>query len=216
MHSGAGPAAEELRPERSGGVSRSLQQAVHLDPEGPPLVALGLRQGRQGGDVADAGQVGVHSPVVQGPAARGGVGVELLAVQRQVGPEPVQGPAPELGAGRLIGRRVIVAPPATGQRRGAGGVVAAGGRQIVGELRVGLERLGPAPGGGGVTLRGVENRGQGQALGVVRGAVVASEDSRQAVGEGGELLGPGDPLGRRIAPVGPLRAELVSYAELGQ
>ena len=186
-------------------------------PRGPATRrALGLRQVRQGGDVADAGQVGVHSPVVQGPAARSSARCRAACGAAQVGPEPVQGPAPELGAGRAHRATGHPCParnrPAPRRRRRRSGRRPAGSSASFGSASNASARRRS----GGVTLRGVENRGQGHAFGVVRGAVVASEESRQAVGEGGELLGPGDPLGRRVAPVGPLRAELVSYAELGQ
>ena len=128
--------------------------------------------------------------------------------------EPAQGLRRELGLRRVVGGRVVLALAGGGQRGGAGGVVAVLGLAVVAELRVGGQRLGPEPGGGGVALRVVAHLGQGQALGVVPGAVVALEQGGQPRGQRRQPLGLRDPLRRGVAPAGPLRAQLVPLANI--
>jgi hypothetical protein len=70
-----------------------------------------------------------------------------------LGHEPDEGLAAELGLSRVIGLRVVLPLAGSGQCCGASGVVAVRTSTVVGEFRVGLERLGPEPGGSGIALR---------------------------------------------------------------
>ena len=133
-----------------------LQQGLDVRPQGLPGGTFLLGEFRQPGLVAQAGEVGIVLPVLQRlRAPRRDFG--LAAVERpgpggQLVLEPAEGLAAELGPRGLIGRRIVLPLTAAGQRGGAGGVVAVLGLAIVGQLGVGLERLGEEPGRGGVEL----------------------------------------------------------------
>ena len=116
-------------------------------------------------------------------AGLGRAGFEELRPGGQLGLQPAEGLAAELRPGGVVGRRVVLALPGGGQRRGAGGVVAVLGLAVVAELRVGLQGLGPEPGGGGVAFRVVAHLGQGQALGDVLGPVLPFEHGREPRGQ---------------------------------
>ena len=95
--------------------------------------------------------------------------IEHLGPGDQLALEPAEGLAAELGPRGLIGRRIILALTAAGQRGIAGGVVAVLGLAVVGQLGVGLERVGGEPGRGGVELAGVADLGEGEPFGGVGG-----------------------------------------------
>ena len=143
----------------------------------------------------------------------GRAGFEELRPGGQLGLEPVEGLAAELGLGGVVGRRVVLALAGGGQGGGAGGVVAVLGLAVVAELRVGLQGLGPEPGGGGMAFRVVAHLGQGQALGDVLRAGPPPSAGREPLGQRRQPLGLGNPLRRGIAPAGLLAAQFVPLAK---
>ena len=104
----------------------------------------------QGGGFADAGQVGVRLPVLEGlDDRRAGLGLacfEELGPGVALGLEPVEGLLPQFGPRCVGGGRVVLALAGGGQRRGAGGVVAVPGLAVVAELRVGPQGARPRAG----------------------------------------------------------------------
>src|SRR5262249_47033377 len=98
-----------------------------------------------------------------------------------------------------------------GQGGGAGGVVAAGSRQVNGQGCPGGKGVGAQPGGGGVEPLGgvLAQRGQGHRLAVGR-AVPAGQYARQAAVQGDQAFAVPDPGSRGITPAGLAAAQLVA------
>ena len=192
------------------------EERIDLRPERLPFLPLGLGELGQGLGVSDAGEVAILLPVIEGlgdeRAGLGRAGFEELRPGGELGLQPADRLLSELRPGGLIGRRVVLALPGCGQRRGAGGVVAVLGPAVVAELRVGFEGLGPEPGGGGVTFRVVAHLGQNQALEDVIGTVLPFQQGREPLGQRRQPFGVGNPLRRGIAPDWLLAAQVVPLA----
>ena len=110
---------------------------------------------------------------------------------------------------RVVERRFILALAATGQCRGAGGVVAVVGLHVIGQLRLSPKRLGPEPRRGPLEPLVVTDLGEVERLGGVAGLDLAGEDRRQPGRQGGLPLGRGqravDSLGEVGISSGPGR-----------
>ena len=212
-----GPDEAEARgaegPIGSGGVGVGpLQQAVDLGPQGLPRLPLGLGAGPPGprgrgrrrgrGPAASGGASGRRR---RGPPGRRSRGPPTRRPARLV--QPVEGLAAEFGPRRVVGLRVVLALAGGGQGGGAGGVVGVLGLAGFGQRRVGLQRLGPEPRGGGVPLRLVGPLGQVEPLGVVLRGLAVQDRGQPGVeggeeGVGGVQLGqPALGLGRQVGVV---------------
>ena len=139
-----------------------------------------------------------------------------LRPRRQIGREPVDRLFPPAGLGLIVERRVILALAATGQRRGAGGVVAVLDLHVLGQLRLSLEGLGPEAGRSAVEFLVVAELGEAECFGGVRRLGLADQDRWQLAVELDHPLGLVDPLRGGITPVRVLRAQLVTPFELGK
>ncbi len=109
----------------------------------------------------------------------GVVAVEDAAPGCQLGLEPIERFFPQPSPSRLVGRRIVVALAAAGQRRGAGRVIGVLGLPIVGELRVVVEGRGIESRGGRVQALLVTECGEVDALGRVGRLVLPRVQTRQ-------------------------------------
>src|SRR5262249_35034461 len=120
------------------------------------------------------------------------------------------------GPVRLVEGRVVLALAAAGQLRGTDGVVAVLDPYILGQLRLGMERLGAQPGRGAMELLLIAELGEGQGFSSVGGLELPCEDFRELAVELHHALGLAYPLRGGIAPVGLLRAQLVTPFQFDQ
>ena len=205
---------------RSASIPGVPQKSVHLIPERPPGGPLGLGEFRQGVGVADARQVGVGLPVPQDlrdcGAGLGRAGLDEFRPEVALGFEPVEGLASELRLRGIVGRRVVLTHPGGGQGGGTGGLLKEQCPAVGAGLRVGRQRLGPEPDGGGVAFRIIAQSAEDQALGVVAGPVAPPKDPRQPFRQRRQVLGLLHPLRRGERPARPTRPQVMPLAELCQ
>ena len=145
------------------------EELIYVDPECPERGPFLFGQLGQLVLVADAGEVGVSLPVLEGGRDLGlhdgRTGVEELGPRGEFGLEPFAGLSAELGLGGVIGRRIVLALAGRGERGGAGGVVAVSGFAVVGELGVMLQCLGVEPGRRQVERPVISTQGKLDSLG---------------------------------------------------
>src|SRR5204862_293266 len=137
-------------------------------------------------------QVAVLCPVSQGThsarSSPGRAGFEELDPDSQLGLQPVEDLTTEFRL-RRFERRLLLALPRGGERRGAGGSVARRGLAVVAELWVACQCLGPEPRGEGEELAVGGDLGEGQAFGVVRGFLLPPQNGRKPLREGQQGFG---------------------------
>ena len=133
--------------------------------------------------------------------------------QGQIGAEPVAGLTPQARPLLVVELGCVLAVAGSGQRCVAGGVVAVPGPEVVGQLGVGREGGGVQLGGLLVELLAMADIGQTQAFLGVTGLEIAFEERGQLRLHRRFRLGLVNPLGRRIAPAGLFRTQLVGPLE---
>ena len=166
------------------------QEFIQLPPEPLPSPSFGLGELREFGGIADASEIGILLPMLQGLGDEclcfGWAGLQQSRPGCQFGGQPLESMFAEPGLGVFVERWFVLAQGRGGERCRAGGVVAVLHLSVVGQLGIGLQSRAPEPRGQGIASRVVGSLGQGQPFGVIlRGLAVG--DRGQAGVEGLEL-----------------------------